>query len=190
MVLMLEFLTKLTLVSQFYTTSKVTIYWHVVLSGEVKKPDKMARGQHKTFQDTNNIFMTTTVWMDMKPVRFASNFHKPYVTSTTMHRIGNRYVQVSILHIAKQYQKHYKAIDYFDQLTERYTVGRRCYRSWMYIVNWLINAAIVNSYILHGMSSTVARKKKYAQIDFRHELAVGLINNYNGRQIRPQPKPW
>ena len=85
---------------------------------------------------------------------------------------------------------HYKAIDYFDQLAERYTVGRRCYRSWMYIFNWPINAAIVNSYILHGMSSTVARKKKYAQIDFRHELAVGLINNYNGRQIRPQPKPW
>ena len=74
-----------------------------------------------------------------------------------MHRIGNRHVQVSILHIAKQYQMHYKAIDYFDQLAERYTVGRRCYRSWMYIFNWLINATIVNSYILHGMSSTVAR---------------------------------
>ena len=27
-------LTMLTLVSQFYTTSKVTIYWHVVLSGQ------------------------------------------------------------------------------------------------------------------------------------------------------------
>ena len=106
-----------------------------------------------------------------------------------MHRIGNRYVQVSILHIAKQYQMHYKAIDYFDQLTEIYTVGRRYYRSWMYIFSWLINTTIVNSYILHGMSSTVARKKKYAQIDFRHKLALGLINNYNGRQIRPQPKP-
>ena len=34
---------------------------------EVKKPDKMVRvrGQHKTFQDTNNIFMTTTTWMDI-----------------------------------------------------------------------------------------------------------------------------
>ena len=35
---------------------------------EVKKPNKMVRGQHKTFQDTSNIFMTTTIWMDMKPV--------------------------------------------------------------------------------------------------------------------------
>ena len=58
--------------------------------------------------------MTTTVWMDTKPVWFASDFHKPHVTSTTMHRIGNRYVQVSILYIAKQYQTQYKAIDYFD----------------------------------------------------------------------------
>ena len=119
----------------------------------------------------------------MKPAHFASNFHKPHVISTTMCRIGNKYVQVSILHIAKQNQMHYKTIDYFDQLVERYTVGRRCYRSWMYIFNWLKSATIVNSYILHGMSSTMARKKTYVQIDFRHELAVGLINKYNGGKL-------
>ena len=27
------------------------------------------------------------------------------------------------------------------------------------------------------------RKKKYGQIDFQHELAIGLINNYMGRQL-------
>ena len=88
-----------------------------------------------------------------------------------------------------EYQKHYTVIDYFDQLAERYTFGRRCYRSWMYIFNWLFNAAVVNGYILHGLSPTVRKKKKYAQIDFRHELALGLINNYSSRHIRPQCKP-
>ena len=59
----------------------------------------------------------------------------------------------------------------------------------MYIFNWLFNAAVVNSYILHALSSTVRKKKKYAQIDLRHELALGLINNYCSRHIRPQCKP-
>ena len=62
------------------------------LPPEIKKPEKMIRGQHKTFQDANNVFMTTTVWQDTKPVCFASNFHKPHVTSTTMHRVGRQYV--------------------------------------------------------------------------------------------------
>ena len=31
------------------------------LPPEIKKPEKMIRGQHKTFQDANNVFMTTTV---------------------------------------------------------------------------------------------------------------------------------
>ena len=35
-----------------------------------------------------------------------------------MHRVGRQYVQVSIPHISKEYQKHYKAIDFFDQLAE------------------------------------------------------------------------
>ena len=82
------------------------------LPPETKKPEKMIRDQHKTFQDVD-VFMTTTVWQDTKPVRFASNFHKPHVTSTTMRRVGRQYVQVSIPHISKEYQKHYKTIDFF-----------------------------------------------------------------------------
>ena len=63
------------------------------LPAEIKKKlEKLVRGQHKTFQDTNNVFVTTTVWQDTKPVRFASNFHKPHVTSTAVQRISHRYV--------------------------------------------------------------------------------------------------
>ena len=39
---------------------------------KIKKPEKMIRGQHKTFQDVDNVFMTTTVWQDTKPAHFAS----------------------------------------------------------------------------------------------------------------------
>ena len=39
------------------------------------------------------------------------------------------------------------------------------------------------------LSSTMTKKKKYAQIDFSHKLALGLINNYCNRHIKPQCKP-
>ena len=68
-------------------------------------------------------------------------------------------------------------------------MGHKSYRSWMYIFYWLMNAAIVNSYILFKDASTAPRQKKYGQIDFWHELAIGLINNYMGRQLNPQTAP-
>ena len=59
----------------------------------------------------------------------------------------------------------------------------------MYILHLILNAAVFNSYILQGLALTIAKKKKYAHIDFSHELVLGLINNYTLKQIRPQCKP-
>ena len=59
----------------------------------------------------------------------------------------------------------------------------------MYTFNWLINATIVNSYISFQKSLTSVRKKKYAQIDYRDELAKTLTNNYFGRQLQALVKP-
>ena len=74
---------------------------HKLLPQDIKKPSRMTRGQHKSFQDTDNPFFTFTVWMDVKCVHFASSFHKPKVTGVTIRRIGREYVQVSVLHVAK-----------------------------------------------------------------------------------------
>ena len=58
-------------------------------------------GQHKSFQDMDNPFFTSTVWMNVKCVHFAGSFHKPNVTGVTLKQIGREYVQVSIPHVAK-----------------------------------------------------------------------------------------
>ena len=81
--------------------------------------------------------------------------------------LGHTYVQVTIPQVAQEYGKYYKAIDFFDQLVKHYPMGRKSYRSWMCIFYWLMNTAVVNSYILLKDASTAACKKKYGQIDFR-----------------------
>ena len=59
----------------------------------------------------------------------------------------------------------------------------------MYLFNFIMNSAIVNSYILFLETSVVQHKKKYGQFDFRRELALSLINNFSNRCCVLQTQP-
>ena len=142
---------------------------------------KLKRGEHKTFQATDNPCLTATLWQDVKLVMFLSTMAKPYITTNSHRRVGRSNVLVSTPHIAKLYDNFYKGTDFFLQLCERYDMSRSHYRSWVYLFNFMFNAAVVNSYILFKSTSLHERKKKYGQFDFRHELALCLINNFSNR---------
>ena len=156
---------------------------------KAKKRIKMKRGESKVFQDRNNPNLTAVMWQDVKLVFFLSTLAKPHITSTTLRRFGRNTIRVSTPHAASRYHLYYKGTDFFDQLCERYDFSRRHYRSWMYLFNFLMNSAIVNSYILFKETSVVQRKKKYGQFDFRRQLALGLINNFSHRCRALQTQP-
>ena len=154
-----------------------------------KKRIKIKRGESKVFQDKNNPNLTAIMWQDVKLVLFLSTLAKPHITSTTLRRFGRNTIRVSTPHAASKYHLFYKGTDFFDQLSERYDFSRRHYRSWLYLFNFILNSAIVNSYILFKETSVPQRKKKYGQFDFRHELAIALINNFSNRCRVLQSEP-
>ena len=104
---------------------------------------------------------------------------KPHITTNSHRRVGHSNVLVSTPHIAKLYPNFYKGTDFFGQLCEWYDMSRCHYRSWVYLFNFMFNAAVVNSYILFKSTSLREQKKKYGQFDFCHELALCLINNFS-----------
>ena len=148
---------------------------------KAKKKLKLKRGEHKTFQATDNPCLTATLWQDVKLVMFLSTMAKPHITTNSHRRVGRSNVLESTPHIAKLYHNFYKGTDFFGQLCERYNMSRCHYRSWVYLFNFMFNAAVVNSYILFKSTSLRERKKKYGQFDFRHELALCLINDLSNR---------
>ena len=156
---------------------------------KAKKKLKFKRGEHKTFQAKGNPSLTATVWQDVKLVMFLSTMAKPHITTTSHRRVGCSNILVSTPHIVKLYHKFYKGTDFFDQLCKCYDISRRHYRSWIYLFNFMFNAAVVNSYILFKSTSLHERKKKFGQFDFRHELALGLINNFSNHVRALQPAP-
>ena len=71
-----------------------TVRWNSVgLHPFVKEPPKkLARGTHKTFQDTDNPDLTCTVWKDTKAVHFISTETDPTVVTFALCRVASFYL--------------------------------------------------------------------------------------------------
>ena len=52
---------------------------------------------------------------------------------------------------------------------------------------FLLNASIVNAYILYKMKSARVTKKKYSHIDFHRDVALSLIAGFTSRKRKPHP---
>lgn len=153
---------------------------------------QMQRGDHKILQDRNHPFLTLTAWQDTKMVRFASTMSDPATVGQTMRRVNAEVKYFPHPHAGMQYSKNYAGVDRFDQKRAKYRVGRFSRKSWKYQFHFLLNAAIVNSWILYQETSLrQTSKKNYAQIDFRHDLIVTLIGHYSQKtkSICPMPLP-
>ena len=118
------------------------------------------------FHCSDNPNLTATAWKDTgkTPVGFISSFSKPDVVTHCVRRIGQTLTRVRIPSIAHTYNHGYNFVDLFDLYRSKYKVGHNCKKSWKYIFYFLIDATIVNSYILYSQSSTCTTNvKRYDQ---------------------------
>ena len=149
------------------------------LPGVVKVPGKMVRGAHKSYQhgETN---LVATVWQDNKQVRLLSTNSKPAVVCQASRRIGHETVHVNQPENVHLYNKYMNGVDRHDQLRMQYVIGRFAHKAWKYLMWFLVNASIVNSFIIYQKVSTRTTKKRYAHIHFQQEVACQLIAGFSG----------
>lgn len=128
--------------------------------------------------------LSAVKWMDSKCVYVLSNFFCPMDTTTVLRRnkTGEREAVYCPIVIA-EYNKIMGGVDKFDQLLERYAIGRRSTKWWHRILYYLVDMAIVNSFIL--MNTT--RKVTGDQLTFRINLARQLINGFTSKKRRNKP---
>ena len=145
----------------------------------------MQHGEHKTFQDKNNRFLTATAWKDTGkfPVKFISTLSQPTVATHCVRRIGSSRQRIPQPLVAHQYNKLYNFIDAFDQYQSKYKVGRNSKKVWKYLFFFLIDAAVVNSFLLYKENSTCRTSvKRYDQFRFHLEIGHALIGGYSSRK--------
>lgn len=151
---------------------------------ESKKVEKtMKRGE---FQFAAKKRIAVVKWMDRKAVNFISTIDSPQQTSTVERRLRNgTKITVHCPKVVETYNKYMGGVDRFDQLLERYAIGRRSIKWWHRIFYYLLDMAIVNSYVLWKLRQP--DPKKCHQLTFRIKLARQLISGFSSRKAVGRP---
>ena len=156
---------------------------------ELKKHTKKGfkeRGNSMTYQHRN---LTATVWQDTKPVVIMATNSDP-TTPTTVERKqrdGSKSTYPCPTSVY-MYNKYMGGVDHNDQLRGYYHVRLKCRKYYKYIMWFLFDVAITNSYTLCKLHTDL----KYNNIkDFRVNLAKELIGDYFSRKRpgRPPTQP-
>ena len=150
---------------------------------------KMPRGYHKIFQDKNDQLLTCCLCFDIKPVRFISTASDATIVSFALRRVGGNYECVSQPVIPINYQSKYKSVNFLDYFCSKYSMARCSYHPWKYMLNFCLQASIVNAHILYTSTSKAPRCKNYTQTDFRLALGKQLIGSVSVGKYKPKVQP-
>lgn len=149
-----------------------------------KKNEKsMARGE---FQFGVKSKTAAVKWMDRKAVCFLSTVHSPRKTSTVLRRQRNgSRIEIGCPEVVKVYNETMGGVDKFDQHRECYAIGRRSVKWWHRIFYYLVDLAIVNSYLMWKVNKP--DPSQCSQLGFRIELARQLIAGFSSRKSIGRP---
>jgi len=181
----------------FFTTFKLLnmLYEDGIYSaGTVRKGRhghcQMFEEKHKLlggeFKYQTNGRVAATKWMDNKDVFFLSTAHNPKsVTSISRKNKDGTTSDIGGPLVAAHYNAIMGGVDRFDQLKERYEIGRRSVKWWLRILYYLLDMAIVNSFTLWKLNKRVNRNR--SQMTFRLSLARLLIADFSSRKQVGRP---
>ncbi|KAG5883896.1 hypothetical protein JTB14_007784 [Gonioctena quinquepunctata] len=141
----------------------------------------MNRGE---FQFKSKGVISAVKWQDSRPVTFLTTAVSPRKVTTVKrtNKDGSR-SNVFYPKVVDLYNQIMDGVDRFDQKREVYVIGRRSVKWWHIIFYFLVDLAIVNSFILYQTS----RRLNSSQLTYRIALVRQLIGGYSSRKRRGKP---
>lgn len=159
--------------------------WPKELNAQVAK--KMKAGDVHFRQDGN---MVATLWKDKRPVAVLSTLTntKPEMGEAERKAPGGM-KKVAIPKPVLRYNESMGGVDLADQLHSYYPVGRPSVRWWRYICWWLLQTAMINSFLIwkHSHDLPAAAMKKLRHIDYRLNVLRAMCKGNS--TIRPRAGP-
>jgi hypothetical protein len=181
----------------FFTSVKLLNYLHskgIAAVGTVRTnkkglPEILKNGvalRKGEFQYKTKGPIVAVRWMDNKVVNFLSsvNTHMNTTVVSRKNKQGKK-EDVSCPILVAEYNRIMGGVDRFDQLRERYEVGRRSVKWWHRIMYFFIDIAVVNSFLLFCIKNRKGKPRD--QLSFRISLARQLIGSYCSRKRRGRP---
>ena len=158
---------------------------------DLKKKKKMATNEVVTY--ANELTMVLC-GQNKRPVLMLSTYHDNDV-QTVQRRTGNagNSNQPTVIDISKptviiDYTSKMGAVDRADHLCTSYNFARKSIKWWRKLFFWLMEIAIVNSYILYRAAQTQANEAPMTHLQYRKQLVHQLVGDVqNARKCRGRP---
>lgn len=155
--------------------------WPKELNAQCAK--KMKAGDIHFRQDGN---MVATLWKDKRPVAILSTNAQPEMGEAERKAPGGK-KKVAVPKPVLAYNTSMGGVDLADQHHSYYPVGRPSVRWWRYICWWLLQTAMVNSFIIWSQSHQPAPTRKGKRhVDFRLDVLRQLCK---GNSVRRRDGP-
>lgn len=141
----------------------------------------------------NSKELSVSKWKDrgVKCVNVVSNMHDSQIINSVTRKDnrGDKHLVKCPISIV-DYNKYMGGVDHFDQFHSFYNISWKSRRWWVKIFYYLLDASVVNSYILYKVTNDLHDPKasKFTHLQFRSALANQLIGDYTSRK-QPGIKP-
>ena len=130
------------------------------------------------------------VWVDKRTIYFLSTIHVAESSgaqpSVKRRRLDGSQKDVPCPPVLPDYQTYMRGVDRGDQLQTYYNIGRHSTKWWKRVFFYLVECAILNSYVMDGhlrnVEHTQRGRKKRDVLQFRLELASELIGGFSSRK--------
>lgn len=149
------------------------------LPTELKKAKKMATHEVVAFA-TNS--MLALCWQDKRQVVALSTYHDATVETYQRKSRGGQVIDVVKPTVIIDYNKQMGGVDRADQLCTSYNFARKSVKWWRKLFFWLLETAIVNSYILFNKQRS--RGEQLTHLKYRRQLIMQLVGDVRNRQRR------
>nr|XP_023397070.1 piggyBac transposable element-derived protein 4-like isoform X1 [Loxodonta africana]XP_023397071.1 piggyBac transposable element-derived protein 4-like isoform X1 [Loxodonta africana]XP_023397072.1 piggyBac transposable element-derived protein 4-like isoform X1 [Loxodonta africana]XP_023397073.1 piggyBac transposable element-derived protein 4-like isoform X1 [Loxodonta africana]XP_023397074.1 piggyBac transposable element-derived protein 4-like isoform X1 [Loxodonta africana]XP_023397075.1 len=145
----------------------------------LRRKDSLQRGEFK-FRTKGCV--SAVKWQDNKPVTVLSTFHNPKdITVVKRKNKDGSSSQIPCPRAVAEYNAIMGGVDRFDQRCERYAIGRRSRKWWHRLLHFLIDLAIVNSFIMWNCNHGGRCNQLSFRLALSRQLTVGQKRKRRGR---------
>ena len=149
----------------------------VGLPNDIKKGKiKLSPGKHVSFCKSNRYHVLS--WRDKRYVTMLTTFYSS--ATRTVQRIakGNVLEELTKPEVICEYNAYMGGVDKADHYCSSYAFIQKCLKWWRKLYFFVLEVAIVNSFLLYKMHRNATNEKKLSHRNYRKELCEQLVGDF------------
>lgn len=153
------------------------------MPGELKK--KMKKGDVAAYRHGDEYMVLA--WQDKRQVTMLSSAHNCSMRQVTRTQAGGQTVVVEKPFIICDYTENMGAVDRADHYCASYAFTRKSVKWWRKLFFWIIEVAVVNSFLLMRQTYAAQGLKMHRHLRYRRNLIEQLVGSQRSQTKKRGP---